>query len=78
MSDIVAVGDGEVLVAEFLVLKGFGDVLRDGGEAVGVGGLDIDLLDLGGAGDLVEGIDIHNEGVVKIDIVEVNGGAGFF
>ena len=73
MSDGVAVGDGEVFVAELLVGEGFFDVGGDGGKAVGVGGFDVDLLDLSGAGDFVETAYIHDKGIVKIDVVEIDG-----
>ena len=77
MSDLIAVSDGEVVVAVFVASKSFFDASRYGGKAVGVGGLDIDLLDLGGTGGFIKRVDIHNEGIVVVEIIEVDGFVDF-
>ena len=73
MRDAVAVGYGEILIAVLFLEKGLFDVVRDGVEAVGVGRLDINLLNLSRAGKFIDGVDVHNEGVVKIDIIKTDG-----
>ena len=53
MGDVVTIGDGEVLVAKFLIGEGLFDTFGDLGKGIGVSGFDIDLLDLNGAGDAI-------------------------
>ena len=77
MSNFVAVGDGEVLVAEFLVSESLLDTFGDLGEGISVGSFDIDLLNLSRAGDAIKRGGIHNQGVVKINVVEIDGAVDF-
>ena len=53
VGDLVAIGDGEIGIALFGFGEGVFDVARDSGEAVGISDFDVDLLDLGRAGNLV-------------------------
>ena len=73
MSDFVAIGNGEVLVAGFIIFQTGVDLGAGGFKSVGGGGFDVDLLDLGRANDFVHGFDVHDEGVVEVDVVEIDG-----
>ena len=73
VSDFVAVSHGKIFVAMFLSDESGFDIFGDFGKTIGVFGFDVDLLDLGGAGDFVERVDIHDESVVEVDVVEIDG-----
>ena len=73
VSDFVAIGNGEILVAGFVVFQTGVDLGTGGFERVGGGGFDVDLLNLGGTDDFIHGFDIHDEGVVEVDVVEIDG-----
>ena len=73
MGNIVTIGNGKILVTKFLLGEFGGDFVRSGGKAVGVGGFDVDLLKLVGASKLTQRFGTHNEGIVKINTVEIDG-----
>ena len=77
MSDTITIADRKIVITVLQIDKSISDVTRDSVKTIGVGGFDVDLLDLGGAGDLVEAGRVHNKSVVEIDLVEIDGFADF-
>ena len=77
MGDLVTIGNGEILIAEFLISEGSFNIRGNLGKGISVGGFNIDLLDLNRTGDFIHGFGIHDEGIIEVDIVEVNGFVDF-
>ena len=77
VSDFIASEDGEVGVAGFAGGEGIANFF--GGRFEGVGALDtdVDLLDLKGVVDFVEGGGADKQGRVEVDVVEVDRVGGF-
>ena len=73
VGDFVALEDGEVGVAGFGGGEGFVDGAGSVVNGAGVFDADVDLLDLERVVDFVEGGGADEEGVVEVDIVEVDG-----
>lgn len=69
----VAVRDGEIGVAGFGLSESVGDFLGGGFKGVGGGDFDVDLLDLEIVVDFGEAVDGNEDGVVEVNVVEING-----
>ena len=53
MSNVITIDNFEVIVAVLLFDEGLGNLVREFSHTVGVGGFNIDLLNLGGTSDLI-------------------------
>ncbi len=72
MGDFVTLEDGEVGVAGFGGNERFADGVGGFFKGVGVFGFDVDLLDLEGVVDFVKGRGGDEEGIVEVDVIEIN------
>ncbi len=73
VGNFVAVSDGKILVAGFLGRKGGFDIFGYLWKDLDIGGFDVDLLDLNSAGETGESFGVHNDGIVEINVVKING-----